>query len=300
MSKSILKSNWVMMTPGETRVIDSNAILEEKLKQQVVKTFPEEETGMDGFAPGLDGVRYEEIEHDEDDYGEEEPQPQEDYAQSAQDLLQEAYAQIEEMKKQAMQEIEQERQNALQQASEQGYQEGYASGYEEGISKGKQEAYESMEQQKEEMLHAIAVKASEHEVEYKKHMDEIEPKMVQTLTHIYEQVFQVELKNNKELVVHLLSNTMHNLEGNHEFLIHVSKDDYPIVSMQKKEIVKGTNIQPDEVDMIEDVTLNRGECMIETGNGVFDCSLGTQLEALKDELMLLAYKPFEENEKAAE
>ena len=70
--------------------------------------------------------------------------------------------------------------------------------------------------------------------------------------------------------------------------------------MLSTEIVKGTNIQPDEVDMIEDVTLNRGECMIETGNGVFDCSLGTQLEALKDELMLLAYKPFEENEKAAE
>ena len=29
--------------------------------------------------------------------------------------------------------------------------------------------------------------------------------------------------------------------------------------------------------------------MIETGSGVFDCSLGTQLEALNEELRLLSY-----------
>ena len=40
----------------------------------------------------------------------------------------------------------------------------------------------------------------------------------------------------------------------------------------------------------EDATLEKNECMIETGNGVFDCSLGTQLEALNEELRLLSYE----------
>lgn len=288
-----------MMTPGETRVIDSNAFLEEKLKEQNEKMFPQEELmPEDGFVPGLDGIPYEEIPHDEEGFYEDSPQAQEDYSQTAEQILQEAYAQIEEMKSQAMQEIEMERQNAIAEGREAGYQDGLLQGKEEGFQQGRQEAYESMEKQKEEMLHAIAIKAAEQEHQLKRKMDEIEPKIVQTLTHIYERVFQVELKNNKELVVHLLSNTIHNLEGNHDFLIHVSKDDYPIVSMQKKEITKGTNIQPDEVDIVEDVTLNKGECMIETGNGVFDCSLGTQLEALNDELMLLSYRPDDSIEKA--
>ena len=56
-------------------------------------------------------------------------------------------------------------------------------------------------------------------------------------------------------------------------------------------LLNGTNISADSVEIIEDVTLTRNECMIETGNGVFDCSLGTQLELLRDELLLLAYEP---------
>ena len=99
------------------------------------------------------------------------------------------------------------------------------------------------------------------------------------------------MKKSRELVVHLLANTMRNLEGGNGYLIHVSKDDYPFVSMQKKELVKGTSIDPEDMDIIEDATLDRSECMIETGNGVFDCSLGTQLEALNEELRLLAYEP---------
>ena len=61
--------------------------------------------------------------------------------------------------------------------------------------------------------------------------------------------------------------------------------------MQKKELVKGTGISIDDIDILEDATLGRSECMIETGNGVFDCGLGTQLEALNEELRLLSYDP---------
>ena len=129
------------------------------------------------------------------------------------------------------------------------------------------------------------------EEEYQRKLDELEPKFIDTLTGIYEHIFKVSLKNSRELIVHLIANTMRNIEGSNDYLIHVSKDDYPFVSMEKKELVKGTGIADDAVDIIEDSTLGRNECMIETGNGVFDCSLGTQLEALNEELRLLAYDP---------
>ena len=60
--------------------------------------------------------------------------------------------------------------------------------------------------------------------------------------------------------------------------------------MQKRELVKGTKMAIGNVELLEDVTLKKNECMRETGNGVFDCSLGTQLAALNEELRLLSYE----------
>lgn len=44
------------------------------------------------------------------------------------------------------------------------------------------------------------------------------------------------------------------------------------------------------VEIIEDMTLAKNECMIETDSGIYDCGLGTQLEELRKKLMLLAWK----------
>ena len=148
-----------------------------------------------------------------------------------------------------------------------------------------------MASQREQALAEVESMHTQLEEEYQRKLDELEPRFIDTLTGIYEHIFKVSLKNSRELIVHLIANTMRNIEGSNGYLIHVSKEDYPFVSMEKKELVKGTGIAVDIVDIIEDSTLGRNECMIETGNGVFDCSLGTQLEALNEELRLLAYDP---------
>ena len=44
------------------------------------------------------------------------------------------------------------------------------------------------------------------------------------------------------------------------------------------------------IEIVEDNTLSKNECLIETENGVFDCGLGTQLAELKQKLMLLSYE----------
>ncbi len=293
------------MKPGETRVIDSNGIMEEKLKDKAEYLFqPDtlEDGNNDGFIPGLNGIEYEEIpgaDFNEEGFSENNfnEEPEVDASAKTQELIMEAQAQVEELKQQALQEIENERQKAVEEGKRQGFEEGFKEGKTSGIEEGKKEGLSQIEGQREEMLKGLAIKAAQQEQEYKERLDALEPKMVETLTEIYEKVFQIELKNCKDLVVHLLSNTMHNLEGIKTFLIHVSKEDYPIVSMQKKEIIKGTNIAMENVDIVEDATLSKGECMIETESGIFDCGLGTQLESLNDELTLLSYKNETSNER---
>ena len=198
---------------------------------------------------------------------------------------------MENMKQQAIAEIQNARQQAVEEGRKQGYLEGLEQGHQDGYAQGHQEGLDSVAQQQTALNSEYEAKAAQLEEEYSSKVKELEPKFIDTLTDIYEHIFQISLKNSRELVVHLLANTMRNLEGGNGYLIHVSKDDYPFVSMQKKELVKGTSIDPEDMDIIEDATLDRSECMIETGNGVFDCSLGTQLEALNEELRLLAYEP---------
>ena len=44
------------------------------------------------------------------------------------------------------------------------------------------------------------------------------------------------------------------------------------------------------VDIVEDMTMRQGDCMIETANGIFDCGIDTQLSAIKKRLTLLSYE----------
>lgn len=72
--------------------------------------------------------------------------------------------------------------------------------------------------------------------------------------------------------------------------MHVSKDDYSYVNTQKKMLAETTVGSRGVVEVIEDITLHKNECMIETDGGIFDCGVGTQLEELTKRLKLLSFE----------
>ena len=302
----ILKSGWVVVDPANTRIIDSNARAEARLKElamELAVQCGEEPDFADGFTQGISAVEVSQLIRDgegnivgDQQDGDVMLQPLEGAAPPQSGLMQEeliaeAEAQIEQMRAEAMAEIEQTRVQIIEEAKSEGYQQGFEQGQNDGFAQGHQDGLDSVTQEREQ-LHAEAeqVRASLEE-EYARKIKELEPIFIDTLTGIYEHIFHVSLKNSRELIVYLIQNTMRNIETGGTYLIHVSKEDYPFASMQKRELIKGTNIAIENVELLEDVTLGKNECMIETGNGVFDCSLGTQLEALNEELRLLSYEP---------
>lgn len=302
----VLKSGWVVVDPANTRIIDSNARAEAKLKElalELARQCGDEADFADGFTQGIDAVEVSRlIRGDEGSIiggpgpdmqiqGTEAAFPEQQGGLSQEEIIAEAQAQIEDMRQEALEEIELARVRAVEEGRSQGYQEGFEQGQNEGFAQGHQDGLDSVAEEREQAYAEISEKIAAVEEEYQQKLKELEPRFIDTLTGIYEHIFHVSLKNSRELIVHLIQNTMRNIEGGSTYLIHVSKEDYPFASMQKRELVKGTNIALESVDLIEDVTLNRNECMIETGNGVFDCSLGTQLEALNEELRLLSYEP---------
>ncbi len=284
MSSNLLKCGFTKLVEDDTRVIDMNHLVEKRIRELSAKMQQEEGTG---FVSGLAADKVEALVADNEGSegdsqtsgnvikaGEDWQKLREEAEAEAQKILEDARTQAESILQDARAQAEAEKADVLEQARRQGQQEAKAEA-------DRAEAQRAAEyRQKEAGLDA----------EYQKMIDELEPKFVDTITGIYEHIFHVDLHSYREVLCYLISSTMRKTEDNRSFLIHVSKDDYPYVSMQKKQIMAGAASPNSTVEIIEDITLGKGECLIETESGIFDCGLGTQLSELRQKLKLLSYE----------
>lgn len=294
MSSNVLKRYNTMVLEDDARIIDTNELIAQKLEATLgsyAASFqPVDEEGAEGFAAGLGATHLEVLFADQEEGALAGQVREELFAEPMQtapvydgpdpeQLLQEAMEEIELMRAQAMQDIEQQRQAALEAAKAQGFEE------------GKMQAMAQISIRERELEEFRKQLVSD----YDKVLDELEPKFIDTLTGIYEHIFHVDLYKYREIIVHLINNALRKAEGTGDILVHVSKDDYPYVTMQKKVILSGVATAGSNIEIIEDVVLSRNQCMIETASGIFDCSLDTELEELRSKLSLLSYSKAEEN-----
>ncbi|MCR5846562.1 MAG: hypothetical protein K6G75_00360 [Lachnospiraceae bacterium] len=162
------------------------------------------------------------------------------------------------------------------------YKAARATGYDEGLNAGKEALVE-----KELLLNKQREELNE---EYKAKIDEIEPALVDVLTDIYEHVFQVDFSDRKEVIYHLAKNTLASMETGKTYTLRLSPDDFNFLTMQKRELVKGSGIPVESLEFIEDKSLTQGNAFIETGGGIFDCSVTTHLENLRKTLQVLSFE----------
>lgn len=162
------------------------------------------------------------------------------------------------------------------------YKAARATGYDEGLNAGKEALVE-----KELLLNKERQELNE---EYKAKIDEIEPALVDVLTDVYEHVFSVDFSDRKEVIYHLAKNTLASMETGKTYTLRLSPDDFNFLSMQKRELVKGSGIPVESLEFVEDKTLTQGNAFIETGGGIFDCSVTTHLENLRKTLQVLSFE----------
>ena len=279
MSNNLLKHFSIELPTEEgKRVIDSNVLMRRRLEK--LEILPREER-TEGFVSGLVPADVLEAPEEGGNVIKAQDEAKEILAQAraeADSVLAGARAEAERIRREAKAQAEAEKVQVLSQAKQQGYNEGLV----------KAQAHEgAMEQEYLERARTL-------EEAYQQQIDTLEPRFVDTITAVYEHIFNVELSSCHDILTYLISTVLHNLEGSRSFIIHVSKDDYAYVSMQKKQMLAGVVSENTSVDVVEDLTMGKNECMIETENGIFDCGLGTQLSELKKRLMLLAWSGEEE------
>lgn len=277
---NLLKGGYISYQTDATRVIDSNDLVAskiEKLAALMQEENQEKEDFSDSFIAGLNASQVGELLDDPvDDVGEEsgnvikaEPVYE---GPSPEEILAEARAEAQQLIDEAVAEAENNKTAVYEEARKSGYNDGYQAGL----------------QEVEALKSDLAAKEEARKKYYEEQLEELEPMFIDTLTGIYEHIFHVQLADNKEIIFYLIQDAVRKVEGNKNFIIHVSKEDYGFVSMQKKELLSGV-ASAETAEIVEDMTLKQNECFIETGGGIFDCSLETQLAGLTRELKLLSY-----------
>lgn len=273
---SLLKGQMTVVKADEKCLIDTNELVAKKLQ-----SYKHENSGGGGFQAGLNAPELESVADtgSEDDGLSAILKAEPVYeGPSPEELIAEAQEQISQMENEARARLEAERMKALEDARQEGFQQGFQEGRREGFAQADDRKRELEEEE-------AALRQA-----YEKRMEELEPRFIDTLTGIYEHIFQVDLGTYRELVVHLITSAMNQVNSAKSYFVHVSKDDYAYVNMQKKEIQAQSVAGNAVVEVIEDISLRKNECLIETEGGIFDCGLGTQLAELSRKLRLLSYE----------
>ena len=261
------------------RIIDSNLAVSERIRElsEMMEAEPEEDFA-DEFTEGLDAAQVDALLTDQDELAAENAKNEaaqkliDEANEEAQQIIENANAEAERIIAEANAKAEE----IFAEAREKGMAEGSEAGYAEGMERAAEKERE-VEEKSVALDRAFEAKVAE-----------LEPKFVDTLTGIYSHVLGIDLTGRSETVLHLLQNTIRNIEGTKNYLVHVSSDDHEFVSEHRDDLAEGLGSSA-TVEVINDVTLTAGNCFVETDGGIFDCSLGTELELLKKELRVLSY-----------
>ena len=186
-------------------------------------------------------------------------------------ILEQARAQGEQVKAKAREAAEAERAEIFESARQAGYEDGR----------------EHLLQEQQAMEAAFAEKERLLQDEFERKQKELEPMATEVITKLLESLTGVCLESRKGIVTHLVTKALSEADRSNSFLIKVSKDDLEEVkgasdklrSLFEREVV---------LEVVQDVLLKKGECLIETDSNIIDCSLGTQLEGLLEDIRLFS------------
>ncbi len=288
---NIVKANFIQFSAENTKVIDTNSLVAKRLEgfSGVLRESldDEDQNSAEGQANNsdMDPLAMAELLADRDDNGEpidegfevegepiDDVKPSSETAEDISKMKEEALAEIERVKETARAEVEELRERARQ--------EGYSEGYFEGTKKAEEEANAKFAE--------IEDKKAELEAEYQKLIDDLEPRMVETITDVYRSVFGDSFYSKKDVMKNLILAALFNADSSEEVTIRVSPIDFETVDSLKEELKERAAVKG-ELSVVSDERLTATEAKVETPFGIMDCSIDTEVEELTKTLRALSY-----------
>lgn len=249
---NIIKSHYISLNQGGKRVIDSDSKL-----SRFKPIYPEQVNV---------------IEKEGQEYQEENSQLDlEITTEKAQKIIENAKIEAEEIISIAKKEAFDMKERVLEEAREKGYQDGMK----ESLAFTAQKELEF--QEKENLL----------QKNYEEQMERIEPEIAELLISLIGKISGVIMEDNKEIILYLIKSSMKNLGRCENFRIRVSKEDAPLVN-ENINILYDTNPDIARIEVFEEESFRKNQCIIETDFKMIDCSIDVQIKNLSEAIKLLS------------
>ncbi len=155
--------------------------------------------------------------------------------------------------------------------------------YADGLRQGEQKAKEKYDSMKVR----LEAEVKRQKEDYERQVSELEPAFAEILIKLLEKLTGVLLAEKQGIIAYLLEQAIRGIEPGMTYLVHVSAEDFPLANSKKGELLRDLK-EGAVLEIIEDRTMQKGQCIIETDSRIFDCGIDTQMKNLAGDLRLLA------------
>lgn len=255
MSNLLKSSNYSMSGVTETKVIDYNSVISEKIaKLQNEVRQDNFIANNNGFVEGLKVEKAIDLVSDEEI---------EDTRIIAEEIIASANSEAQTILARAREEAD----ILKEESANCGREEGYRVGMEQAQVENRQ-----MKQELEQMRQEL-------EEEYNMKLKGMESLLVDAILKVFSEVTHVLSEDDGAIVLALVNDVLTKAEVSKEFLIKVSPDDYPYM-LENRENIIGAVSKKVQIEIVEEPSFTKNQCVIESDSGIFDCSLDVQMNNL--------------------
>ena len=269
---NFIKQRYVINLESEKVIINSddkylahNGMHMDSIAFPTVEVLPNANEVSDGFQAGLNA---------EEVFIEPQPDPEE--------ILEEARQEAERILAEARKNAQQIKNDASSQA-ERLYEQKRKEGYDFGVSQTRKE----LEAEKNKLRAEQQVLNSSLQRDYEEKLNSLETDLVDIMIQVFWKVFHVQFDNKKQILLHLIKDTLMGIDSGKVFHIRVAESNFKFIESHVTEIKEkiGNDVS---IDVINDMLLDDSACMIETENGVFNCGIDMVLDNLEKDIRSLS------------
>ncbi len=165
-----------------------------------------------------------------------------------------------------------EEQKIKSEASEQGYK----NGYNEGCASGEEEMNRLIERL-HKMIEAVMLRREEI-------LKETEQQIVELVILMTRKVVKIISETQKTTIMSNVLAALKKVRTRGEVTLHVNVEDLKLTTANVSEFIKRVE-NVDGIKVVEDSTVEKGGCVVETDFGAIDARISSQLSELEDKIM---------------
>lgn len=175
-----------------------------------------------------------------------------------------------------IQTLELEAKARLDEISNDAKKQGFDQGREEGFKEGKLEVERLIDR-----LHVILDRAMDKRAEI---LEQTETQVIELVLLIAKKVVKTISENQKNVVLSNVSQALRKLKTRSDIIIRVNLADLQLTTEHAKDFIEAAeNVK--KLSIVEDSSVDRGGCIIETDFGEIDARIQSQLHAMEEKIL---------------